>query len=122
MYSISIQQTFISIQDYLIGINEVLTPAGCLIVAGVLLMLLLSLKLRKAKLPKPIEIKKPPQRVTHQHIDAIAGDDVMTTQLDLARAYIEMGERDLAKEILAQVSTEGNPVQQRQAQQLTTGL
>ena len=52
------------------------------------------------------------------HLSAIAGDDIITTQLDLARAYIETGRKQLASEILDYVMQQGNPGQQREAQQL----
>jgi FimV-like protein len=52
------------------------------------------------------------------HISSIAGDDIITTQLDLARAYIETDRKKLAAEILEYVMQQGNPNQQREAQQL----
>jgi len=51
-------------------------------------------------------------------LSAIAGDDVVTTQLDLARAYIETGRMQLAKSILEFVLEQGNTAQQEEAQQL----
>lgn len=53
-----------------------------------------------------------------QHLSAIAGDDIITTQLDLARAYLETGRKQLAKEILEYVMQQGNNKQQQEAQQL----
>jgi FimV-like protein len=122
MDSYSTQQILANIQDYLVGINEILTPIGCLILAGFFLLLLVILKLKAPKTKKVVEVKKVAPKVVHQHIDAIAGDDPMTTQLDLARAYIEMGEISLAKQILKDVSKDGNATQQREAQQLIMGL
>lgn len=61
---------------------------------------------------------KPPVIITSQDIKAIAGDNVITTQLDLARAYIEMGKKQLAKKILEHVVAHGNSVQQHEAQEL----
>ena len=49
---------------------------------------------------------------------AIAGDDVITTQLDLARAYIETDKKTLAATILGYVIKQGNAEQQQEAQQL----
>ena len=54
------------------------------------------------------EIKKSAIIITSQDIRAIAGDDVLTTQLDLARAYIEIGKKKLAKKILDHVAQHGN--------------
>lgn len=56
--------------------------------------------------------------ITSRDIRAIAGDDVMVTQLDLARAYIELGKKKLAKQILDHVIKHGNPHQQQSARQL----
>ena len=53
-----------------------------------------------------------------RNLSAIAGDDVITTQLDLARAYIETGRKQLATTILTFVLKEGNAQQQQEAQQL----
>lgn len=55
-------------------------------------------------------------------LTAIAGDDVMTTQLDLARAYIETGQRQSAKPILETVVKEGSRVQQEEAQRLLASV
>lgn len=45
---------------------------------------------------------------------AIAGDDVMTTQLDLARAFIESGRKEAAKSILQTIVAQGSQTQQAQ--------
>lgn len=60
--------------------------------------------------------------ITSHDIKAIAGDDVMTTQLDLARAYIEMHKTTLAKQILVHVIEHGDADQQQEARQLLIGL
>ena len=51
-------------------------------------------------------------------MSAIAGDDVLATQLDLARAYIETGKNQLAQKILEYVVAQGNSAQQNEAQEL----
>lgn len=51
-----------------------------------------------------------------------AGEDEITTQLDLARAYIETGKQNLAKTILHSVISQGNVTQQEEAQQLLSVL
>jgi len=51
-------------------------------------------------------------------IHAIAGDDVLSTQLDLARAFIEIDKKPLAKKILQEVSSRGSALQQEEAQRL----
>lgn len=60
--------------------------------------------------------------VTSGDINAIAGEDVLATQLDLARAYIETGRKQLAKKILEYVVDQGSHAQQQEAQHLITLL
>lgn len=56
--------------------------------------------------------------ITSRDISAIAGGDVLTTQLDLARAYIETGRKQLAKKILHFVMLQGTEAQQAEADRL----
>lgn len=51
--------------------------------------------------------------------DFLAGTDVVGTKLDLARAYIDMGDHDSARDILKEVLAEGNPQQKQEAQALS---
>ena len=44
--------------------------------------------------------------------------DEVSTKLDLARAYIDMGDKDGARSILDEVKSEGNDVQQQEAEAL----
>lgn len=60
--------------------------------------------------------------ITSRDIRAIAGENVMVTQLDLARAYIEVGKVKLAKQILDHVLLHGDLNQQKSAQQLLLKL
>jgi FimV-like protein len=53
---------------------------------------------------------------------AIAGDDVNATQLDLAKAYLEMGQKNLAKNILRQAVKQGSKPHKSQARQLLKSL
>jgi pilus assembly protein FimV len=48
----------------------------------------------------------------------ISGEDEVGTKLDLARAYIDMGDQDSARSILNEVTEEGNEAQQREANDL----
>ncbi len=66
--------------------------------------------------------QQPRKVITSKDIAAIAGEDVMTTELDLARAYIEIDNKKLAKEILDHVIKQGNAVQQQQARELINSL
>lgn len=49
-------------------------------------------------------------------------EDASSTKLDLARAYIDMGDEDGAREILAEVISEGSDDQQSQANELLAQL
>ena len=56
----------------------------------------------------------------------LAGDDTVweeaSTKLDLARAYMEMGDKEGAREILQEVVGEGGPEQQEDAKKLLATL
>ncbi|MES1944278.1 Tfp pilus assembly protein FimV-like protein [Salinisphaera sp. PC39] len=47
-----------------------------------------------------------------------ADDDEVATQLDLARAYLDMGEPDMARSLLDEVKSKGNAEQRREAEEL----
>ncbi len=51
-------------------------------------------------------------------LDFLADTDEVATKLDLARAYIDMGDKDGAKDILEEVVSEGNDEQKVEAQEL----
>jgi FimV-like protein len=48
----------------------------------------------------------------------IAGEDLMATQLDLARAYIETGKQEVAKKMLDGIKAKGNLLEQQEAERL----
>lgn len=52
----------------------------------------------------------------------IAGEDLMTTQLDLARAYMETNNKPLAKPILKAVISKGSATQKKEAKQLLAAV
>lgn len=52
----------------------------------------------------------------------VFGDDAVATKLDLARAYMDMGDPDGARSMLEEVIGEGNSEQQAEARQLLDGL
>ncbi|MCG7199544.1 hypothetical protein MD273_07390 [Marinobacter pelagius] len=54
--------------------------------------------------------------------DFLAGTDEAATKLDLARAYIEMGDSDGARDILEEVALEGDDAQKAEAQDLLKNL
>lgn len=57
-----------------------------------------------------------------EDLTAISGDDVLSTQLDLARAYIETGSKQLAADILKMVVKQGNVEQQKEARTLLVNI
>jgi len=50
--------------------------------------------------------------------DFLGDTDENATKLDLAKAYIDMGDSEGARDILQEVMSEGNPQQQQEAKQL----
>ncbi|WXL24446.1 FimV/HubP family polar landmark protein [Ectopseudomonas mendocina] len=54
--------------------------------------------------------------------DFLSGADESATKLDLARAYIDMGDADGARDILNEVINEGNEGQQQEARELIAKL
>lgn len=52
----------------------------------------------------------------------LSGTDETATKLDLARAYIDMGDAEGARDILDEVIAEGNPAQQDEARELISQL
>ncbi|MFE8069744.1 FimV/HubP family polar landmark protein [Marinobacteraceae bacterium S3BR75-40.1] len=57
-----------------------------------------------------------------EDFDFLAGTDEAATKLDLARAYIEMGDSDGARDILEEVALEGSDEQKQEAQTLLKKL
>jgi len=51
-------------------------------------------------------------------LSAIAGEDLIATQMDLARAYIETGKQQPAIAILSTIIKQGSPTQQEEARTL----
>ncbi|MBX7277537.1 peptidoglycan-binding protein [Pseudomonas sp. ERGC3:05] len=50
--------------------------------------------------------------------DFLSGTDEVATKLDLAQAYIDMGDADGARDILSEVLTEGNEIQRGEAKEM----
>jgi FimV-like protein len=53
---------------------------------------------------------------------AVSVDDEMNTKLDLARAYVEMGDNDMAKSLLNEVQQQGSDQHRQEAQSLLQRL
>jgi pilus assembly protein FimV len=50
--------------------------------------------------------------------DLVAGDDAIATKLDLAKAYLDMGDPDGARSMLEEVMSEGSEPQKTEARRL----
>ena len=57
-----------------------------------------------------------------EDFDYLSGTDEVATKLDLARAYIDMGDHDGARDILDEVNKEGDQAQRREANELRARL
>lgn len=103
-------------------LNTTLTSAGCLLTAAFLLCVIALMKsirqYRMAAEASRIRIEASPL----PDMSAAAGEDVITAQLDLARAYIEMGSTGQAKDILLKIGTKGTDDQQRQVSRLMADI
>lgn len=55
-------------------------------------------------------------------LSAISGEDVQVTQLNLAKAYLEINNTDLAKSLLNSVLVHGNLVQRKEAEKILQQL
>lgn len=114
--------------------NVYITPTGWILLGialslvSILIVVILVYQFKKPPqevLPPPVSTQTKQSEhwvITSQDIKAIAGDDVMVTKLDLARAYIELGKKKLAHQILSHVQQHGNDVQQQAAKQLISTL
>lgn len=92
-------------------------------VSAVLVFLIFALSnTKKSKETKKNPSFHQPLTITSQDIKAVAGENVMTTQLDLARAYIEMGKKQLAKKILEHVISHGDANQKQDALKLIAAI
>lgn len=88
------------------------------------LMILLRL-MRKEKARQTVQVKETPrprEHLTPEETHVIAGDHPIATQLDLARAYIEMDKKHLAKSILLHVQRQGSDHQKAEAKKLMNSL
>lgn len=83
-----------------------------------------------ARLDQPAELDQPAPVATPQgadldgddDFDFLSGTDESATKLDLARAYIDMGDTEGARDILDEVIAEGNDDQQQEARELIANL
>ncbi len=71
---------------------------------------------------REVEAEPASEEELDAELDFLADADEAATKLDLARAYIDMGDSEGAKEILSEVSQEGNEEQRREAEELLERL
>jgi FimV-like protein len=113
---------YLIIKSYLILFFLVIAGAMSLFFGCLYLIFKPRKKKKRLALQTPLPEKKTKQKgphvITSHDINAIAGDDVLSTQLDLARAYIETGKLQLAKKILMYVIEKGSSSQQQEARHL----
>lgn len=97
-----------------------LMDIAAVIMICVLTTLLIAVRIKKNKQReiKNVQLQKSKLTISSSDIKAIAGDDVMATQLDLARAYLEMNKKSLARQILEHVISHGTKEQQDDAHHL----
>jgi FimV-like protein len=93
-----------------------------LAVLGVIAIIVMSAPQNKAAAVTPPPANKIHSIASSKDITAIAGEDVIATQLDLAKAYIEMDQKNLAKRILNDTLKCGNTAQKNEARQLIETL
>jgi pilus assembly protein FimV len=65
---------------------------------------------------------EPEVPVDDDEFDFLSGTDETATKLDLARAYVDMGDTEGARDILDEVINEGSDVQQSEARELLASL
>ena len=78
-------------------------------------------------LDQPVDLDAPASTASSSmdnddDFDFLSGTDETATKLDLARAYIDMGDTEGARDILDEVITEGNEGQQNEARELIAKL
>jgi pilus assembly protein FimV len=81
-----------------------------------------------ADAPADSEVAQSPEadasaaELEEDELDFYVGSDEVATKLDLARAYVDMGDLDGARDILEEVVLEGNPDQKTEANELLNSL
>ena len=116
------------IKTYLSLIISLLAPSIFMIAGGIYLIFKPSkLAAASPNIAKPVlaqavpEVTRPKKLTAKQllqDLTAIAGEDILLTQLDLAQAYIDSGKKDLARNILQNVLAQGSALYQQEARQL----
>lgn len=92
----------------------------------VMLAALFFMLLLRFSKPKRVQLATPSNEISNQHFipntESISGDNPLATKLDLAKAYIEMDKKHLAKSILLNVQKQGTEQQKQEAKKLFDSL
>lgn len=106
----------IFIETYLFTLMAIVAVSMLIFIIGIYLIL----RTPTMKKSNKITTHKPETNIDVTNIDVrnIAGNDILATQLDLARAYIETDQLKAAQEILRHVMKEGSLLHQQEAQSL----
>jgi FimV-like protein len=83
---------------------------------------ILSTIIKNKRLQKRQRVSRKFNLPVQQEIKAFAGEDEYSTNLDLARAYIEIGRNELALKLLKEVINEGTNSQKQEAQKLLVDI
>ena len=90
------------------------------VVILVLLLVWLLWTFRAKKNTQPLHHGSPEKKSTNYNY--LAGDDVVASKLDLARSYIDMGDKDNARDILLSVLQGGDKKQKAEAKELLSKI
>lgn len=92
--------------------------ASCFSILFLGVYFILRKNLREARSLALLERAALSDDVDASDINMIAGDDLFSTQLDLARAFIESGKEQFARKILQNILEDGSDRQQQEARML----
>ena len=73
-------------------------------------------------LDEPVPATITPVHAAHLDDDYVTGDDAIGTKLDLAKAYMDMGDPEGARSMLEEVVAEGNATQRAEANRLMADI
>lgn len=109
---------YLIIKSYLSMLLSVASASLLLLIGGLYLIFRRPKHAKTIAQPAFVQTDIVLSDVSSEVIDAIAGDDHIETQLDLARAYIEAGKANMAKKILTHIISQGSAAKRQEAEQL----
>lgn len=121
MFAVNFSNNIATIEAYF---RAHASPIYLLISVLALMLLLRALRIQRQQrvVAKAYQPTPSAEFVTNNEVNIIAGDNPVATKLDLARAYIEMDKKHLAKSILYNVQKQGTEQQKKEAQKLLDTL